>query len=504
MFKSVAVALLVVCCVQAVSIKWIGYGKDHQWTNPSNWSPEQVPTINDDVTIDQGTVQVTIPTGANSITMGDSFAAPANLTFFQTFIIGTGGLAVLGNGNVFINSGTAAVSGKVNIDGGLYFQSGQVSGQWQITSKGVADLSGAAEKAFNGCGFSVAGAFTFGGVMALNQSSQISVTSTVVMSGDVSIQNQDGSATLLDTSAGTFTYTGGGTLQIQAQVNIGTFNFQAGNLSIFHSMQFANPFVIPYGSVVSTLATAVVNMQAGVSGSGVLSAEGSSVSIGNVNISGVVNVIGGNTTFTTPGWVAKINVNGGVLVAEAAIKASHLMMLAGSADGAGGVTAVNASLNCPGFNLNTKIDVTGTFTSQGASLIAFGSRGSISIAAGGQLTPQGPLTFTGIPGRTVTNHGTIVASSPVTFQNTNLGGSGTCSISSTLNMNTATFMQSTVALSGSGKFSGSTTTITSLAKVTGTPGVTGTIGVYKFTCIAECDSISTSSVPTNSFHFVVS
>ncbi|CUI12789.1 membrane-associated protein, putative, partial [Bodo saltans] len=132
MMKLLAIVAALAVATNAISISWTGYGNDNQWTNKVNWSPDQVPSTGDDVTIASGIVQVTIPTGVNSLVMGTSFNAPANLTVFQSFFIGTGGLQVEGNGNLFINSGTAAVSGQVTIGGNLYFQSGQISGQWTI------------------------------------------------------------------------------------------------------------------------------------------------------------------------------------------------------------------------------------------------------------------------------------------------------------------------------------------------------------------------------------
>jgi hypothetical protein len=90
------------------------------------------------------------------------------------------------------------------------------------------------------------------------------------------------------------------------------------------------------------------------------------------------------------------------------------------------------------------------------------------------------------------------------FQNINLAGSGTMSVSSTLSVQTAQVTQSTIALSGSGVFKGANTEIISVAKVTGSPNVKAVIGTYTVYCTSECDRITTKGIPTSPFQFTVS
>jgi hypothetical protein len=501
MMKLLAIVAALAVATNAISISWTGYGNDNQWTNKINWSPDQVPSTGDDVTIASGIVQVTIPTGVNSLVMGTSFSAPANLTVFQSFFIGTGGLQVEGNGNLFINSGTAAVSGQVTIGGNLYFQSGQISGQWTINNRGVADLSGAAEKVLTGAQFiSSATSFTLSGVLVLNQSSQVIVHSTVVISGDASIQAQDSTAVLFDASAGTLTYTGNGNFQIQAPINFGAFNFQGGNLTIYDEVTFVNPFVIPSASYVATVGSAVANMTAGVSGAGVLSGAGTNLILGNATLSGALNVIGGNVTFVGAGSsIGILSVSGGYLVLNYAVAAKQLNFLSGNVVGAASLAASQLYFSSTGFNLDSALTVTKSAAVGG--LLAFGSSGSVTIGAAATLSTLASITFTGAPGQTVTNQGVLSITAPAVFQNINLGGSGSVSASSTLSFQTATVTQTAITLSGAGIFKGSNTRIISVGKVAASSTVSAVIGSYSFTCPAECDDVSTSGVPTDSFNF---
>jgi hypothetical protein len=502
MSKLLCLLAALIISAHAVSISWTGYGGDNQWTNKVNWSPDQVPSTGDDVEISSGVVQVTIATGVNSLVMGDSFNAPANITIFQTFFIGSGGLQVQGNGNLFINAGTAQVTGSVTIGGTLYFQSGALSGVWQITSRGVADLSGSSQKALLGCQFtSQASSFVLGGVLALNQSSQVVVQTSLIMSGDVSIQLQDTSSVLLDTSAGSLTYTGGGTLQIQAPVNIGTFNFQGGNLTIYDEMSFVHPFAIPSGSYVATVGSAVVNMSLGVSGAGILSAAGSVLTLGNTSVS-TMNIVGGNVSFNSAGSnIPLLTISGGYTFVNYAISTAQLNLMSGNLVGPAAVTASMLYFNTQGFNLGGPVSVTSTASLGG--LLAFATGGSLTFASTATVTASSSLTFTGVPGATVTNNGAFMVSAPVTFQNIDLAGSGSSSVSASLSIQTATVSQNTVTLTGSGNFVGSNTQIVSIASVKGSPNVRAVIGTYSIKCPKECDSVSTNGVPTNSFTFKV-
>jgi hypothetical protein len=498
LFVACALALLIFSA-DAISIKWTGYANNNQWFTPTNWYPDQVPSTGDDVTISSGVVEVPQAAGVNSLVMGDSFSSSANLTIFNDFIIGSGGLNVQGNGNVFVNAGSASITGVVNLDGQLYFQSGSFSGQVTVSSKGVADLSGPAQKVFTACSFVSSGSLTLGGNIVLNQSSQFSVTSTATASGDFAIMNGDGSSVLFDTSAGVLTYLGGGTFSMQAPINLGTFNFNAGNLTIYSDVTFVNPFVIPANSYVSAVGIANVNMTAGVSGQGVLTGSSSQLLLANVNVSGYVNCAGGNVTF---GGSSKnvvsgaVTLAGGLLSVNSATEVAMLNLLSGGI--VGSVTASKGYIKTTGLNLNGVVSFTGAVTASN-SLLAFGQQGSLVFTSGATLSVNGATTFTGVPGRSVTNDGTITASASTDFQNINLQGSGSVNVNAAVTVSTCNIAQSTIAIASGSSFSGSNAQL-SIGSITGT-SVSAVIGDYKLNCGAQCTNVDTTAPPTSNFKF---
>lgn len=499
---AILLAVLIAYC-SAATVTWTGFGHDHQWTNPVNWDGDRVPGPNDDVVINQGTVQVTIDTAVNSLVMGTSVNGPANITFFQSFYVASN-MEIDLNGNVFINSGTASVTGTVLVGGNLYFQSGMVSGQWTIAKSSVADLTGGAQKTFSACQFTVQGSLLFGGVLTLNQSSQVTVKSTAVCGGNVNIQNGDGTAVVFDTSAGSFTYNGAGTLMIQAPMNIGTFNFVGGNMTLFVNLQFANSFNIPAGSFIATVGSANVNMQAGVSGLGVLSAAGVTLTLGNVSLQGALNVIGGQVTFGQASTVNLLTVAGGYLQANALVSAQQLNLLGGNLIGSGSVTSVKGYIKTAGFNVGAPLSFTGAVATQSKSLLSFTSTGSLSLSSTGTLYIGGSFQLVGVPGQAFTNNGNVSVTNPFSSQNIDISGTGNFFVAASLQINSLNFQQNMVFLSGNGVFKGANSNILGINKVAANPKVAATFGSYTVTCLGECDNVSTITQPTSLFYFTVS
>ena len=490
----------VLACASAASISWTGFAKDNQWSTAVNWSGDKVPGEGDDVTITEGNVLVTGDVIVNSVAMGTSVNGPANLTFFNSFYVAST-MMVDVNGNLMINAGTASVSGTVTMGGALYFQSGQISGQWTVASRAVADLNGAAQKVLSACQFSVEGSLSFSGVVTLNQSSQITVKSTAVAQNDVSIQAGDKTSVLFDASKGELTYNGGGTMQIMAPMSIGKFNFNSGNLTLFESLQFVNTFAIPAGSFVATVGAANVAMAKGVTGKGVLSAAGTTLTLGSVNVSGAVNIIGGTVNFGSKADIGLLTLEGGTVYADAAVEAKQFTMLGGNLEGTSGVSAVSATLQSQGFNLNTAVTVSGNFATLGKSLISFGKTGALTLTSTGTMNVGGALTLTGTPGRSFVNNGKVTVANPLQSQNIDISGTGAFEINSaTFTVSTINFQIGSIKLSGSGVFKGSNTYIMGISSVSSANGVNAIFGAYAVT-FPNASSVTTMTQPTTDFHF---
>jgi hypothetical protein len=500
--QSVFIFSLLVVYASAASIKWTGIQGNNQWTTAENWYPAQVPSTGDDVTIDSGTVLCTVPTGVNSLVIGTMVTVSGNLTLFQDFYIGSGGMTVEANGNLIINSGSALVSGTVIIAGTLTFGAGTLSGTWTLSNRGSASLIGAGQKTFSGCQFQASGPVSFGGLIALNQSSVITISSTATASGDFAIQAQDTTPVLFDASAGTLTYSGGGDFSIQAPVKLGTFNYQGGNLTIFDSVSFANALVMPSGSYVAVLGAAIVKLTAGLQGAGVFSSQGTTVTFGAISVTGAVNFMAGTNNINAASTIAVTTIGGATVVLSGGITTPQLNLLTGTVQGSSSISATNVYFNSQGFNLNAAISVTGTMTTSGTSLFSFGASAQITFHSASQVNTGGSLQFTGPPGSLgVTNNGVFNANNAVAFQNVNLGGSGSFNVAATLSVTSITFTQSSVALSTNGVFKGTNTDITSVASITGTPSVTAVIGKYTMKCGKQCDDISTKGTPAENFNF---
>ncbi|PQO40825.1 hypothetical protein, partial [Blastopirellula marina] len=107
------------------TITWDGGGEDHSWSNPLNWSNDQLPSIADDVTIDvEGSVTIEYNAGSASV---------QSLVLAENLLISEGTLLVASNLSVDANQwiqtqGTTAwfvAEGLTSIDGvDLYAKEG--------------------------------------------------------------------------------------------------------------------------------------------------------------------------------------------------------------------------------------------------------------------------------------------------------------------------------------------------------------------------------------------
>jgi hypothetical protein len=494
---------LAAALTNAAAITWTGYGGDNQWTNRVNWNPDSVPGPNDDVTINQGTVYCTIATGVNSLVMGTQVAAPANLTLFQSFVIGNGGLTVQQNGNLIINVGTNTVFGQVSIGGNLYFVDGILSGAWTVAPRAFADLGNSNQKGFSGATFTSQGQLSLGGVLTLNQSSSVVLQSATTANKNLFIQNGDGSAVSFDASAAQFTFSTG-TLYIQAPVMLGQFTLQSGNITIVDSLTFNNALNVPENSFVAAVGSAAVNFSAGATGAGVVSLACTSASLYGLSMSGYVNVVGGTAIFYSQSDMSALTLDGGNVVFMETVYPTHFTMIGGTTSGSGSVVASNVLISTKGLSLGSAITVNSTLTLQ-KSVVAFGQTAALTIDAKATATITGATTLTGAPnGPRVTNHGTIEATADLSSQNIPIVGSGSVKVASKLQISQIQFSQASVTLSSGSSFSGLNSFLTIGKIESATKGdVKGQLGDYTFSCQAECDNVSTPNTqpPNTPFTF---
>jgi fibronectin-binding autotransporter adhesin len=501
--RALVVLALAAAIANAASISWTGYGNDNQWTNKINWSPDQVPGPNDDVTIPQGNVLVTIPTGVNSLVMGTQVEAPANLTLFQAFAIGNGGMTVEENGNLIINTGMSMVFGQVTIGGNLNFVDGILGGAWTVAPRASANLGNANEKGFSGATFTSQGQLTIGGVIVLNQSSTISLQSATSANTNLFIQNGDGSQVLFDASAATFTFSTA-VLQVQAPVKFGNFVLQSGNVSILDSLTFAQSLNIPQGSYVMSAGNSALNMSGGATGAGVLTVAGTSTALYGLSMSGYVNALGGDVIFYTSSDMGVLTVDGGNVVVQQAVYPAQLNLLSGTTSGAGRLVAAQLLVNTKGLTLGSAATANATATLQ-QSVLTFGPEGSLTIAKDATATVTGALVLTSGPnGKGVTNNGKIEVQAELQLSNVPVMGSGSIVASSNVIAQSTQITQGTVSLAAGSSISGQTTWVTLGAVKSASGGVVkAVIGEFSFQCPGECDHVVTpaSQIPPAPFRF---
>jgi len=502
-FTALCVLATIAAVASAGTVKWTGFAKDNQWTNPVNWNTDTVPGINDDVEIPEGIVQCTIATGVNSLTMGTHVTNPANLTLFNVFAI-TQQMTVSLNGNLFIASGATQVTGQVTIGGNLFFQAGTLSGEWVVTNRGAAWLNEAGLKALSGASFKSQGVLLLGGVLEMNQSSVFKVESASTIPNGLMIQDGDGTAVNFDATKGAITLSAG-LLSVMAPATFSTFTIApASNVSVFNTVTFGTAFHVPKNSFVNILGAAVVTMTAGVSGSGVLSSAGTSLTLGNVNMSGAVNCLGGNTIFSAAtSTVGILTLMGGTTIANSGVTAAQLNLMGGIIVGQSPIVGTKVYAKTQGINIKAPIVVQSS-ASIDASLFNFGQEGSLKFASGSAVSVIGTLQLTGNPASSgVRNDGYVTASAKIATQNINVMGTGTIAVQSTLTVGTATLNQATVTLSSGAVFSGSNSFL-NVPTVSAPTSVKAKIGDYSLVCTKSCNQVQTVSAtaaPSSNFHF---
>jgi len=404
---------------------------------------------------------------------------------------------------LFINAGQAAVTGVVNIDGNLFFESGVVSGQISVSKKGAAYLNAAGAKIFSGCNFVVQGPTLVSDVLMLNQSSVVTLSGATTASGSFSVQATDTTQVLFDVSAGTFEYSGPG-FSVQAPSNFGTVTI-GGNFTLYNTVQFAKPIVVPSGISISTVGTAAVSMTNGVTGAGTINAAGTSLVLGGLSISGYVNAVGGNVTIMSSSTIGTLTLAGGALYITGATNTTQLNLLSGILSGNSSIATKNFYLKGRGTVLSVSIVVvTQGYIGGGNAMITYGKHGKLTVAPTAIFTLSTLVINGAVTAPGFVNNGVVKVGTTFQTQNINVGGTGTFNVTGTLKSTSATLTIGTVNLQGSGVFTG-TNSMLSVAHVAAgnSQSVQGTIGVYSFQCPRQCNSVSTSTTPTSAFSFTV-
>jgi len=315
------------------------------------------------------------------------------------------------------------------------------------------------------------------------------------------VQATDSSSVLFDVSAGSFEYAGPGIFSVQAPTNFGTLTI-AGNLTLYNTVQFAKPVVIPANIAISTVGTAAVSITNGVTGAGFINAAGSSLVLSGLGVTGYVNVVGGNVTIQSTAAVGTLTLAGGELIVTGSTMATQLNLLSGILAGNGSIAAKNFYLKGRGAVLNAAVTITSTGYIGGTALLTFGKHGQLTVSAAGVLTLMNFVINGAVGAPGFTNNGVVKVGATFQTQNINIVGTGSFNVTGTLKISSASISTGVVNLSGSGVFKGSNSMLT-VSTIQASSAVQGNLGVYSFQCPHQCKQISTASTPTSAFSFTV-
>ena len=230
------------------AISWANTGASGNWNVAGNWSPAQIPTSSDNVTIGHTSgysLVVTIPTGdaavANSVTLtGGTVSHYTTLTLVGTASLTTVGAISLGNDYSYITgAGTISAGGGITGAGVIEAVGGVLSVAGAIDASGTAgtlEIASGATLTFSGAigTASITPAVTF--LAATGSLTDTSVSQTSIHLGTITgFQGTTYTASdhiqLKDSGVGTgdkIVYTSGSTsIKIESSTNVvlGTYTF---------------------------------------------------------------------------------------------------------------------------------------------------------------------------------------------------------------------------------------------------------------------------------------
>ena len=163
------------------SVTWTGGGGDNQWSDPANWSDDQVPGAGEDVSINlPGSFTIVYSSGAGDTTIH-------SLTGSDDLSIAGGSLAV---------STSSSLSGQLSIAGGSLTlgSNSAISGDVSVTQDGKLNISGSDNTISGNVGLGTSG---FGsGAISVSGPSNTITGSLMVQAGPLTISGAEASLTI--------------------------------------------------------------------------------------------------------------------------------------------------------------------------------------------------------------------------------------------------------------------------------------------------------------------
>ena len=177
------------------NVSWVGNGNDDLWSDPQNWSNDQVPGPQDDVTINQsGSFTIIYDATAGDTTI-DSLKGSDALSI-------TGGSLTIATTSTASPTPTLTLTGDLTIDGGSLIASGA---RTSVTASGPVTASYGTLSAQGGADFTLPGLTSFDGTgmtfSADGSGSKLDISGITSYTGTgTTIAETNGAKLLMDTS----------------------------------------------------------------------------------------------------------------------------------------------------------------------------------------------------------------------------------------------------------------------------------------------------------------
>lgn len=367
------------------------------WNVAANWSPNQLPTVADDVFItNNGTYAVTLNVASTNgtLTVGGASGTQSLTNTAQTLTV-PGAVLFNPNGRLVVSGGTITTSNTFTMNGTFLWNGGTFSGTNALVFNTSVPLAGAGTKTLSGKTLVNNSSITYSaGIFSTTGGATISNTPAGIfdVASDVGVTAAAGvrffNAGLIRKSSGV-----GTSVLAPIMNNTGTVEVQTGTLQLDGStVTNAGSCTVAAGAtlVVSpTTGAFLAGSTVGGAGNFTVSGGGTIEILGSLSISGTNTFNGGGTTVNFSG--NSYSLSGGTLNSLGSV----------NFNGAGTVTL--SILNLGGGNLggSNNATISGLFTWTGGNLIGSGS----VIANGGIYYPAGSARA--LNGRTLINNATM-------------------------------------------------------------------------------------------------
>jgi hypothetical protein len=314
----VAFCLAGVLEARATNISWTNTANGN-WSNPLNWSPNQVPTATDDVTLGDVTMTLDIAATASNLTMSaDGTVVGANSLVLTGALNWSGGAYEV---PVYCNGGT--VNDPYGLNGGQLINSGTLTWIPYPYTGGGSVISNASTGIINVTGDGTITLNEFGGASTFYNAGQLngagSIDDLFINTGTVTVSNGTLALEAGGTNFGLITVADGGALDVVG----GNYYFTASSV-----IDGAGGFMVSGGTV-------NIGGELNVSGPWEISSGTANFTGTDATNGQTLTVSGGTANFTGVGpWApGSLNISEGTLAGTAPVVAGPLNWTGGTISG---------------------------------------------------------------------------------------------------------------------------------------------------------------------------